>query len=336
MVNLAYLYGLPNVTADYKVQPSDFIVEEDLGFEPDGDGEHVVLYLQKQGYNTQFVAERVAQFAGISPKLVSYSGLKDRNAVTMQWFSLHMPGQATPDFSQFTLSNCRILKTSRQRKKLRIGVHKGNHFTLLLRNISDNNALDNRLHLLSTTGILNYFGEQRFGIENQNQIYAQRWASGEITVKNRRKRAFYLSAVRSILFNNVVSLRVTEQLHHRVLSGDVIQLQGSNSWFVAKPEESNVLQHRLEMGDIALTAPLVGSGELDSHDLGRALEIRALEKEPLFWELVQREKMQMGRRPILIRPKKWCWQWQTESEVELKFWLPAGSYATSVLRELIR
>ncbi|MDR2288282.1 MAG: tRNA pseudouridine(13) synthase TruD, partial [Serratia marcescens] len=117
MANLTWLHGRPQSTGVLKANPEDFVVVEDLGFAPDGEGEHVLVNIRKNGCNTQFVADYLARFAGIHARSVSYAGLKDRHAVTEQWFCLHMPGKDTPDFSRFTLEGCEVLSSARHLRK---------------------------------------------------------------------------------------------------------------------------------------------------------------------------------------------------------------------------
>src|SRR5699024_7827183 len=207
MDDLCYCYGMPRSSGKIKVSANDFIVQEVLGYHPEGEGEHVMLYVRKEQCNTQYVADKLADFAGIARRQVSYAGLKDRHAITEQWFCLHLPGLETPDFSQFAVAGCEILTVTRQRKKLRIGALQGNIFTLIIRDISDQQDVEQRLNKIKAFGVPNYFGEQRFGRQGDNIHYAKRWAAGEIKVKDRQKRSFYLSAVRSLLFNHIVSQR---------------------------------------------------------------------------------------------------------------------------------
>lgn len=162
MANLTWLHGRPQSTGVLKANPEDFVVVEDLGFAPDGEGEHVLVNIRKNGCNTQFVADYLARFAGIHARSVSYAGLKDRHAVTEQWFCLHMPGKDTPDFSRFTLEGCEVLSYARHLRKMRIGNLKGNHFTLVLRQISDRQDVERRLQAIAAQGVPNYFGSQRF------------------------------------------------------------------------------------------------------------------------------------------------------------------------------
>ena len=335
LAELNYFYGKPTVHGLYKQQYEDFIVIEELGFDLTGEGEHILVYLEKKDCNTIYVAEQLAKYVGISAKNVSYAGLKDRQAVTQQWFSLHMPGKETPDFSQFDLAGCRILQINRHNKKLKIGALKGNRFKIILRNLSDKQAIEPKLNLIKQYGVPNYFGEQRFGREQNNIIQAIKWASGEISVKDRKKRSFYLSAARSAIFNQIVSQRIEQNIQQTVLDGDILQLSKSNSWFVSSSDELPLLQQRLQNGEINITAPMVGDSSLGTASVALEFETSCLKRWSCFEELFKKERMATIRRSILLRPEQLEWQWISENDIEISFYLPSGCYATSVLRELI-
>ncbi|ANS41218.1 tRNA pseudouridine synthase D [Serratia plymuthica] len=336
MANLTWLYGQPQSTGMLKASPEDFVVVEDLGFEPDGEGEHVLVNIRKNGCNTQFVADYLARFAGIHARSVSYAGLKDRHAVTEQWFCLHLPGKETPDFSQFALEGCEVLASARHLRKMRIGTLKGNAFTLVLRQISDRQDVEQRLQAIAAGGVPNYFGSQRFGRGGNNLVMARRWANDEIRVKERSKRSFYLSASRSALFNLIASRRLANQQHRRVLEGDALQLHGRGSWFVAKPDELAELQQRLDAGELLITAPLPGDGEPGTAGEALDFERQCLVEQPELMALLTRERVDPARRALLLLPQKMQWNWWDDATVELRFWLPAGSFATSVVREIMR
>lgn len=335
MKSLVWLHGKPMAFGILKQSPADFCVKEDLGFEPDDEGEHVLVYLRKTGCNTQFVADNLARFAKISGRAVSYAGLKDRHAVTEQWFCLQMPGKPTPDFAGFSLEGCEILRTARHRRKLRIGTLKGNAFSLILRNISQRNDVETRLQKIQLHGVPNYFGEQRFGRDGNNLLMAQRWANNEIVVRERNKRSFYLSAARSAMFNHVVSQRIEQSLHQQVICGDAMQLAGRGSWFVAQQDELTSLQQRLDAGELRITAPLPGDGEIGSQQQALAFEQQVLSNDEIFLSLLKRERVESARRAALVFPAQMTWLWQDENTVTVNFWLPAGSFATSVIREVM-
>ncbi|MFC0228582.1 tRNA pseudouridine(13) synthase TruD [Serratia aquatilis] len=335
MLNLTWLHGKPQASGVLKANPEDFVVVEDLGFTPDGEGEHLLVNIRKNGCNTQFVADNLAKFAGIPARSVSYAGLKDRHAVTEQWFCLHLPGKESPDLTQFVLEGCEVLQSARHLRKLRIGTLKGNDFTLVLRHISDRQQVEQRLQAIAASGVPNYFGSQRFGHGGNNLVMARRWAKDEIRVKERSKRSFYLSASRSALFNTVVSQRLANHQQKTVMVGDALQLAGRGSWFVAKEDELAGLQQRLEMGELMVTAPLPGDGELGTTEDAAEFERQCLVEQPELLTLLKRERVEPARRALLLQPQKMHWNWLDDATVELRFWLPAGSFATSVVREII-
>ncbi len=332
MMDLAYLQKTPpKQTALLKAECADFVVKEELGYDMSGDGEFVAVKVRKTDCNTLFVGEQLAKFAGISARNMSYAGLKDRKAVTEQWFSLQMPGQPTPDFSQFSLEGVEILDVTRHQRKIRIGSLQGNHFEILLRNTEETDELKVRLDFLAKNGFPNYFTEQRFGRDGNNLAQALRWANGEIKVKDRHKRSFYLSAARSEIFNLIVSKRMELNLAQQILVGDVLQLNGSHSWFVVdESEDLAQLQQRLAQQDVLLTAPLIGEEEKSAVDF----ENEIFAQHQALFALMRQERMKAARRPILMHPQYFQWQFEPNG-LRLQFALPAGSYATALIRELV-
>ena len=332
MMDLAYLQKTPpKQTALLKAECADFVVKEQLGYDMSGDGEFVAVKVRKTDCNTLFVGEQLAKFAGISARNMSYAGLKDRKAVTEQWFSLQMPGQPTPDFSQFSLDGVEILEITRHQRKIRIGSLQGNHFEILLRNAEETDELKVRLDFLAKNGFPNYFTEQRFGRDGNNLTQALRWANGEINVKDRNKRSFYLSATRSEIFNLIVAKRIELGLAQKVLNGDILQLNGSHSWFVVdESEDLAQLQQRLAQQDVLLTAPLIGEEEKSAVDF----EHEIFAQHQALFDLMRQERMKAARRAILMQPQHFQWQFEPNG-LRLQFALPAGSYATALIRELV-
>ncbi|UBX49626.1 tRNA pseudouridine(13) synthase TruD [Providencia alcalifaciens] len=335
VMNVQYLHGKPLSSGTLKSIPEDFVVKEDLGFELDGEGEHVMVRVEKTGCNTLYVAEQLAKFAKVSARAVSYAGLKDRHAVTEQWFCLQMPGKDTPDFSAWQLEGCRVLAVTRQKRKLRIGSLKGNQFEVTLRDITDTDDVEQRLQKVADLGVPNYFGEQRFGRDGQNLVQARRWANQEITVRERNKRSFYLSAARSAMFNDIASARIANHTQQHAMLGDALQLTGRGSWFVATLEELDSLQARLQSTELSVTAPLPGDGDLGTQDDALAFETHCLQDYQPFMALMKSERVSPARRAVLVKPQNLQWQWLDSSTVKLCFFLNSGSFATSVVREII-
>ncbi|MTD28375.1 tRNA pseudouridine(13) synthase TruD [Erwinia sorbitola] len=331
-----WLHGQPVASGVLKANAEDFVVIEDLGYAPDGDGEQLLVRIRKNGCNTRFVAEALAKFVGIHARDVSFAGMKDRHAVTEQWFCLRVPGKITPDLTAFELPGVEVLESARHRRKLRTGALQGNAFTLVLRQISDRDAVEQRLQLIARDGVPNYFGSQRFGHEGNNLTMAQRWAADEIRVRERNKRSFILSAARSAMFNQVVSDRLAQQGSLiKVLPGDALQLTGRGSWFVAEAAELDTLQQRVNTNELRITAPLPGSGEWGTRDEALAFEQQSLVGQEALIALMDRERVDAARRAMLVIPRDLRWNWWDDVTLEMNFWLPAGSFATSVVRELL-
>lgn len=333
--NLTYLHGKPQGFGLLKASPEDFVVVEDLGFEPDGEGEHILVRILKNGCNTRFVADALAKFLKIHAREVSFAGQKDKHAVTEQWLCARVPGKEMPDLSAFQLEGCKVLEYARHKRKLRLGALKGNAFTLVLREVSHRDEVESRLHAISTGGVPNYFGAQRFGIGGSNLQGALRWAQSDTPVRDRNKRSFWLSAARSALFNQIVSQRLKKTDFNQVVDGDALQLAGRGSWFVATQEELVELQRRVDEKELMVTASLPGSGEWGTQRDALAFEQSAIAEETALQSLLLREKVEASRRAMLLYPQQLSWNWWDDVTVELRFWLPAGSFATSVVRELI-
>lgn len=332
---LTYMHGKPQGTGQLKASPEDFLVVEDLGFEPDGEGEHILVRILKNGCNTRFVADALAKFLKIHAREVSFAGQKDKHAVTEQWLCARVPGNTMPDLSQFQLEGCQVLEYARHKRKLRLGALKGNQFTLVLREVSGRDDVETRLQAIAERGVPNYFGAQRFGIGGSNLLGAMRWAESGAPVRDRNKRSFWLSAARSALFNQIVSERLKKPDFNQVVDGDALQLAGRGSWFVATDEEQAVLQARVDARELMITAALPGSGDWGTQRTALEFEQTVLAEETALQSLLQREKVEAARRAMLLYPQQLSWNWWDDVTVELRFWLPAGSFATSVVRELI-
>ncbi|MDL4912954.1 MAG: tRNA pseudouridine(13) synthase TruD [Enterobacterales bacterium endosymbiont of Blomia tropicalis] len=333
---LHHLHGAPTATGVIKANPEDFVVVEDLGYDADGEGEHLLVRIRKTGANTRFVAEALAKYLGVHVRDLSYAGMKDRLAVTEQTLCFRLPGNAMPDLCGFALEGVEILAAMRHKRKLRIGALAGNAFRLVIRQISQRDAVEQRLAAIRDAGVPNYFGEQRFGHNGNNLKMAQQWARDDIRLRDRHKRSLILSAARSALFNQVTSARL--QQHGgltQVLNGDALQLAGRGSWFVVQAEEREASQKRVDQHELRITAPLPGRGEAGPQAEALAFEQHTLADSAELLALLDRERVDAARRAMLAVPRDLRWTWRDDATLEMQFWLPAGSFATSVVRELV-
>ncbi|VFT35279.1 tRNA pseudouridine synthase D [Pseudomonas aeruginosa] len=191
-----------------KAVAEDFQVDEVLDIPLSGEGEHLWLWVEKRGLNTEEAARRLGRAAGVQQKNVSYAGLKDRQALTRQWFSLHLPGKADPDLGAAEGADLRILRRTRHSRKLQRGAHAANGFTLRLTGLRAERALlDARLERIAADGVPNYFGLQRFGHGGGNLVDARSCAEQDLLPANRNLRSRFLSAGRSYLFNRLLAER---------------------------------------------------------------------------------------------------------------------------------
>lgn len=327
-----YAYGGPSAVGSIKVKPDDFIVEEILSFEPEGSGEHVFLHIEKIGENTEYVARLLARHAGVRQRDIGYAGMKDRHGLTRQWFSIWLPGKDDPDWSPLASEQLKILQSIRHPRKLKRGVLAGNRFSLLIRNWrGDFNAAEQQLQQIKQHGFPNYFGEQRFGHQGRNIDKALGLFSGD-KVK-REQRSIYLSAARSYLFNLILAERVRSKSWNIGLPGDVFNLNQSNSHFQAEAIDPT-LQDRLRLGDIHPTGMLWGKGDSGASMDTLKLELAVIAQHKTLADGLLKAGLEQDRRALRIIPENLCWQLEADN-LRLGFGLPAGSYATALLREIV-
>lgn len=308
------------------------MVEEILGYAADGEGEHAFLLVEKRGHDTQWVARELARFADIPQVGIGFAGLKDRHAVTRQAFTVHLPGRGDPDWTAFPHAGVRVLEHARHRRKLKRGALAGNRFVLTLRDVQgDRDAAERVLESIRERGVPNYFGEQRFGRAGDNVDHARAMFAGKRVEK--RLRSILLSAARSQLFNDVLAGRVEDDCWDRPLAGEIWALAGSRSWFGPEPFGEK-LERRLAEGDIHPSGPLWGRDETPAMEDAGARERAVAEAAPELAAGLADAGMDQERRALRLLPQHLTWAWRDDTTLELRFALPAGSYATVVIREL--
>jgi len=333
----AYLHGKPESTGILRSQISDFKVFEQLPFVPCGEGEHLFVHIRKTGANTIFVARELAKYFNVKEQLVSYAGLKDRFAVTEQWFGVHVPGKQEYNLDDLVIEGVEVLSFNRHNKKLRTGALTGNRFELILRDVTAIKALTERWQNIVEQGVPNYFGEQRFGIDGGNIERALGLFSGQ-KVKDKKKRGIYLSAARSHIFNGVINERINQQCFDQVAVGDVLMLAGTQSVFHLDEIDETIKQRFIDK-DVDITAPMWGAGQLMTSEGPLTLEQDVAQKNDEFCQGLPRFGLKQERRRIRLNISDTDIELMSGQEgsnaVKISFFLPAGCYATTVLRELL-
>ncbi len=306
-------YPASGAGATLKRLNEDFIVTELPLQLPSGEGEHLWLDIEKNGANTAFVAQQLAEAAGVQERDVGYAGLKDRHAITRQWFSIYLPKGDTPDLTPLQHPEFKVLAKSRHVKKLRPGDLQGNRFRIVLRDvIGDRDAVEANLQAVASQGVPNYFGAQRFGFDGGNVEQGRAMLAREIRVRNPKKKGLYLSAVRSFVFNEVLAQRIQQGLWGQTLPGDVVDDAG-------RP-----------------TGPLWGRGRVTASDHAQALENAVAERHATLCNGMEHAGLDQDRRALVASPADMSWEWPQADQLVITFSLPAGVYATSVLNEILR
>ena len=316
----ARAHGAPLFTATIRQAPADFVVREQLGFKCSGDGEHDFLHVEKTGANTEWVARQLARYADVPARDVGYAGLKDRHAITRQWFSV--PRWNSPDWGQLAVEGIRLVDQQRHNRKLRRGAHSANEFRIVLKgDVPGGPELQERLSLIAGAGVPNYFGEQRFGRGGANINLADAWAAGKRLP--RHKRSIAISTARSFLFNEFLDARVRAGTWNCICPGDRANLDGSGSVFDVDAIDDEIERRCLEM-DIHPAGWLPGVG-------APPLDIFA-DCESWLSALV-RDKVRAANRSLRLKVTDFSWTVESNA-LALGFSLGRGAFATSVIREI--
>jgi tRNA pseudouridine13 synthase len=303
-------YGALTATAIFRAQPEDFQVDEELGYLPSGEGEHVFLHICKRGENTAWVAGKIAELANVNVMDVGYCGRKDRHAVTAQWFSVYLPKAPEPDWSLLNTESIQLLSASRHQHKLRRGEHQQNNFVIRLRDVQtdDRNLLQQKIDTVLAQGVPNYFGEQRFGQNGNNLREAEAILVDGKRYRDKQKRGLMLSAARSYLFNKVLAVRVLANNWTALLGGEINAQASGPLWGRGRP---------LVSGDLL---------ELEQH---------ALADWAAWCDGLEHAGLSQERRALQLTPRNARWNW-VDGDLVLHFSLDAGEFATAVLLELFQ
>lgn len=289
----------------FKRLPEDFRVAEHLAFEPSGAGEHLFVELEKRDIGTPELARLLADAHSIDHQDVGYAGMKDKQAVASQWFSLRGVHDLDETVGEF--SGVRVLRVSRHRQKLRRGQLAGNSFAITLRNPACGD-IAGAMATLAGRGSPNYFGGQRFGRGNLQR--ATDWLARRRRVRTSAfRQGLHLSVLRSFLFNEVLAARVRAGTWREAIAGDVLDGRGLP------------------------TGPLWGRGRSTATGAAAAIEGSALAPHAALLDGLEHAGLSQSRRALVLLPEAFRWQHEHGS-IEVRFSLGPGGYATSLLGDL--
>ncbi len=344
----SYNPQVPSCKGVLRQQNSDFLVVEVLSFEPSGFGEHLFLQVEKEGSNTEWVIRQLIKKARLTRKDIGYAGKKDRHSISHQWFSLHLPGKSelidTEDFiDSLDGEGYRVVKHIRHNKKLRVGSILKNNFKIVLRALTERISIAD-VKKIGSTGFPNYFGYQRFGRNYNNLTLANEMLTNGKKIKNRDKKGLVLSSARSFLFNLQLAYRVKKNTWNSEVEGDCFMLNNSRSYFSNNDSSSNIkgqskdkhlsIEKRLESADIHICGWLPGKQVSESSSKSKILEEKILLSLNSWLEGLSKLNIDSGRRAFRTIPNDFNCEQKGDIAI-LSFSLPSGSYATSLLRELV-
>lgn len=325
---------LPGVGGRIRVRDEDFEVEEVPSYEPCGSGDHLYLWVEKRGLAPEYFARSIAQKLGISPGAVGTAGLKDRHAVTRQWVSV--PKECEPNIGRLDGDGIRVLQTGRHTNKLKPGHLRGNRFRLLIRDADRTVNVDAILDRIRAQGLPNFYGPQRFGRDGGTVDLGFQCLAGKAP---RRIRPFLfrfaLSAVQSLLFNDYLARRMRDGLFRTVLTGDVMAKWPVGGLFVARDVAAE--QARFDAKEIVTAGPMFGKKTFPAEAVAAEREAAVLRDNGLSpGSFAGFGKLVLGtRRHNLVYLSDLVAAWEPDG-LRLSFTLPAGSYATMLLAEVMK
>lgn len=347
LADLPRAWGGPCLSATLRETPEDFEVTEIAQTEPDGKGDHLWLWVQKRGCNTVWVAQQLAAWLGVRSSAVAYAGLKDRHALTRQWFSVKLSQGVEVDGVhnelECPIKDVEILVARRHSRRLQRGELLGNRFRITLTEVGftgqGRDAVEHCLTQILRHGVPNYFGPQRFGHEEGNLRRAERLFAGQ-EPGDRQQRGMAISAARSWLFNQLLAQRVSmrDELASwlQALPGEVLVDRNSGGEYL-----SHLLGASQPPGlQLEPSGPMWGVGPLPARKQCAELEQGVAREWSVLSAGLEALGLRQQRRLLRLPVESLSWRWlesgaDSDTRMVLRFELPKGAYATAVLRELM-
>lgn len=393
-----------------KERPEDFLVEEEPLYQPTGNGEHLMLFVEKRNQTTTDVARRLAQMFGVRPRQVGFAGLKDKHAVTRQHFTIHQPDTDKRDkgISRFEFTPFKLLWAEPHQNKLRIGHLAGNRFVIRIRGVQPASVLSAHRSLLKleAEGVPNFVGQQRFGARKVNHLIGHAILTGDfqeavalllgrptpddssamqeargrfeqgdyrgalelwphflrhdrqvldglrqgrsaeqvIRQMDEQARHFMVCALQAAVFNRVLARRLKAGLFHRLVAGDIAGFDGKRAVFrVDEPtaELENGPEGRVQSLEVSPTGPMWGPEMMQAQGQVGRWELEGLAEFGVNLDMLNQSDLAATgtRRPLRIRMRNPDISGGADEHgplVRLSFDLPRGSFATMVLREIMK
>jgi tRNA pseudouridine13 synthase len=344
------------INAHFLPSPGDFCVTEIPLYDFSGQGEHLIITFRKKNLTTWEALDIFSSTLGCKVKEIGYAGLKDKNAMTVQSISVHKKYESRLKHLQHPA--VKILNTTYHGNKIRTGHLKGNRFFARLKRVKgvDHQKIMNVLQELSTFGMPNFFGSQRFGHENKNYSKGQAILEGKLKVRSPKEREFLLNAYQSHLFNQWLNERIEISRLIKEFSVDelsnFLELDKTTLKTIKKQPhffkifEGDLLHHYpygklFELSSLEtesqrfMQRDSVPTGLLSGKKVKRALSF-AYEKYEKKYDIIT---------SLVNGTRRYAWVYiddmeagykEKENQLELNFSLPKGSYATVMIEQLLK
>jgi tRNA pseudouridine13 synthase len=333
--------GLEGIGGMIKQQPEHFVVEEMPSYNPSGHGDHLYVNITKKNLNTRDVQLQLAKLFDVKPECVGKAGLKDKRSLSTQSFSILFEGvkPVPSDASQIIEAQVgvRVNWAKYHDNKLRSGHLRGNRFDVLVTGLeldleeamSRAEAIRRRL---DQTGVPNYYGYQRTGEEGENTVAGWQLLQGKKRMRNRWLRRYLVSCYQSYLCNRYLAKRVEGGLFHTLLLGDIAKKYDTGGIFWVEDLEAE--QRRYVNKEITFTAPIYGykmkTAKHEALELEKTILINSGVTNEQFRELRAKGTRRPGRLVPRINISA------SDEGLRLRFELPKGGFATTVLREFTK
>ena len=332
---------LPGISGQIRSRPEHFVVEEMPVFEPTGEGSHLFVNVTREGHTTRGLSRRLASLFGLGMKDIGYAGLKDKGSRSTQTFSIPLD-----DIDEDITGISDLIKehlpvtvnwARPHRRKLRAGQLLGNRFTITVTGLDI--PLEEAFHRaeaiagsLRDSGLPNYYGPQRVGEEGENLRRGYEIIKGRRSLSDRWLRRFLVSSYLSHLCNRYLTHRLESGAFESLLIGDIAKKYDTGGMFVV--EDFDKEQVRYEAKEISFTAPIYGPRMWEAEGPSGVLERAIFDGAGISLEELKRLGVRGSRRLGRILPDlDVC---PVSDGLVLKFTLPKGAYATTVLREIMK
>ena len=353
MLKKQYYLTHSQIDVYFKQSKDDFVVTEIPLYEFSGDGEHLILKMRKKDLSTWDALEIIARDIGCKTRDIGCAGLKDKNALTVQYISIHR--QYEEKLDNFSHSKIKFIEKTYHNNKIKTGHLKGNKFFIRLKRVQPMHRMkiESALEKIATFGIPNYFGFQRFGNYGDNYLKGKDIIDGKLKERKRNLKQMYINAYQSYLFNSWLSKRV--EIGKLVDSFEAKDIAGKIGLDVDIVKELQKQKHPFKIlkGDLFNHYPYgklfyvedtqEESEKFFNHDrvptglLAGSKTKLAIEDAQVFEkDFIEDTKEGGSRRFAWIFPSDISSEYKEEKAwFELSFELPKGSYATEVISELL-